>query len=96
MSIPIRHISGLPVQPYVAFGRVVREHRERNGMTQGDLAGCAKIDEAVVRVVEEGLCDPSVRTMWALSGALGISFSQLAAEVQYAVGTVAERGQREA
>ena len=96
MSIPIRHIFGLPVQPYVAFGRVVREHREQKGMTQGDLAGRAKIDEAVVCVVEEGLCDPSVRTMWALAGALGIPFSQIAAEVQYAVETVAERGEREA
>lgn len=85
-----RHFPGLPVQPHVALGRVIRRRREEAGLIQEELAARADVDVTYIRGIEAGRRNPTIQLIWAIAGGLGLSFAEIAAEVQRVVQTAAE------
>jgi transcriptional regulator with XRE-family HTH domain len=55
------------------LGRRVRELRDRGGMTLASLAAATGISIGTLSQLERGLVSPTVRTVFTLSGALGVS-----------------------
>lgn len=60
-----------------AFGRAIRERREREGLSQEDLALRADLDRTYVSGVERGVRNPTVRSILRIAEALGVQPSAL-------------------
>lgn len=58
-------------------GTAVRRERERLGWSAAELARRAGVSKANLSQLEAGAGNPSVETLWALGGALGVAFSAL-------------------
>jgi transcriptional regulator with XRE-family HTH domain len=56
-----------------AFGQVLRDCREKAGFTQEGLAGLAEIDRTYVSLLERGLRQPTLETLFGLARALGVA-----------------------
>jgi transcriptional regulator with XRE-family HTH domain len=56
-----------------AFGEVLRDLRQRAGLSQEALAGAAEVDRTYVSLLERGLRQPTLETLFRLAGALGAS-----------------------
>ncbi|HMJ02146.1 MAG TPA: helix-turn-helix domain-containing protein, partial [Conexibacter sp.] len=55
-----------------AFGRTVRILRARHGMTQKDYAQLVGARHQHISAIERGRVNPSLRTVHAMAGALGL------------------------
>ncbi|MEU8275615.1 helix-turn-helix domain-containing protein [Microbispora bryophytorum] len=55
----------------------IRRERERAGLSLTELAKRAGIAKSTLSQLESGAGNPSVETLWALGGALGVPFSHL-------------------
>ena len=66
----------------VAFGAVLRQHRQAKSVTQEKLSELADIDVKMVRMVERGTRNPSVNLADSLASGLGVPLSQLIAEAE--------------
>lgn len=64
------------------FGLVLKEHRERVGLSQEELAGRAEVDRTFVSRIERGLRQPTISTLIGLGLALGVSAAELVQEVE--------------
>lgn len=53
----------------------IRREREAAGITPAELARRAGVSKATVSQLEAGATNPTVETLWAIGGALGIPFS---------------------
>ena len=62
-----------------AFGRVLREAREEAGLSQEKLAFESSIDRTFVSMLERGIRQPSLTTIFQLSEALEISPEEVVA-----------------
>lgn len=60
-----------------AFGRRVRELREKRAWTQGDLAVISSISDAQISAIENGRESPRLYTIKSISVALGVTPSNL-------------------
>jgi transcriptional regulator with XRE-family HTH domain len=73
------------VSAAVAFGRVLREHRAKVGLSQEALALEAGVDRTFVSLLERGKRQPTLETLFRLAKVLDISpatlVSRTAAEV---------------
>lgn len=58
----------------------IRRLRQQQRLTLSDLARRSKIGKATLSNVEAGRGNPTLETLWALAGALDVSFSQLVLE----------------
>ena len=58
-------------------GWVVRELRERKGMTQEVLSGLAAVSRSHLAEIETGATRANVDTLWRISDALGMRLSEL-------------------
>ena len=67
--------SDRPPAAIVAEG--LRRERQRAGITLTDLAHRAGIGKSTLSELESGAGNPSLETLWALAGALGIAVSRL-------------------
>jgi transcriptional regulator with XRE-family HTH domain len=56
-----------------AFGEVLRDCRKKAGFTQEALADVANIDRTFVSLLERGLRQPTLETLFSLARALDIS-----------------------
>ena len=56
-----------------AFGRVLREVREDAGLSQERLALDSGIDRTFVSMLERGVRQPSLTTVFQICGALGVA-----------------------
>lgn len=65
-----------------AFGRVLRERRLAAGLSQEKLALEAEVDRTFVSLLERGVRQPTLATLWRLAGALGVEPSDLVAAVE--------------
>ena len=65
------------LEPEQAFGRVVRELRRRRCLSQEKLAFAAGLDRNFVSLVERGKNSASVKTVFKLCAALGVSPTEL-------------------
>lgn len=70
----------IPVE--VAFGRVLRAKRKEGGLSQEALALEAGIDRNFVSLMERGLNQPSLTTIFKLARALKLEPVQLLKDVQ--------------
>ncbi|REK74003.1 XRE family transcriptional regulator [Aeromicrobium endophyticum] len=64
----------------VRIGAAVRRERSGLGLTISELARQAGVSKATISQLEAGVGNPSVETMWALAGALGVPFAYLVDE----------------
>lgn len=65
-----------------AFGEVLREARLSSGLSQEKLALRASLDRTFVSLLERGLRQPSLTTLFALSKQLDVQPSDLIAAVE--------------
>jgi transcriptional regulator with XRE-family HTH domain len=66
----------------VAFGTVVRRHRQANGLSQEALAERAEIHHTHVGLIERGERNASLDVAQRVARALGLSLSTLIAEAE--------------
>jgi ribosome-binding protein aMBF1 (putative translation factor) len=64
------------------FGGAVRRRRDAAGLTQGGLAGRAKIHPATVGLIERGRQSPTLEMVGRLAAALGTTAAALLAEAE--------------
>ena len=57
----------------VAFGQVLRDCRDKVGLSQEELAGRADVDRTYVSLLERGRRQPSLEMLFKLSRALGVA-----------------------
>lgn len=57
----------------VAFGEVLRECRAKAGFSQEELALKADLDRTYISLLERGLRQPTLETLFTLAGVLGIA-----------------------
>jgi transcriptional regulator with XRE-family HTH domain len=57
--------------------RSVRELRGRSGRSLADVAAAAGIGKSTLHAIEAGEANPGIETLWALAGALGVTFGDL-------------------
>ncbi len=57
----------------VIFGKTLRELRIKNSLSQEKLAELAGYDRTYISLLERGLRKPTIKTLFDLSKALGIS-----------------------
>lgn len=67
------------------FGKVLRELRDGNGVSQEKLAEYCDLDRTYISLLERGLRQPTITTIFKLANALNISPSQLIAKVEQQV-----------
>ena len=60
-----------------AFGLVLRELRQRAGLSQEALADAADVDRTYISLLERGLRQPTLETLFSLSRALNVSPSTM-------------------
>lgn len=65
-----------------AFAAVLRERRERAGLTQEDLAERADVSARFVSFLENGRRQPTLSALAALSAGVGASMGELIGEVE--------------
>ena len=64
------------------FGKVLRELRETNQLSQEKLAEYCELDRTYISLLERGLRQPTITTIFKLAKALNISPSQLIEKVE--------------
>ena len=64
------------------FGRAIRRRRERDGISQEDLADAAGIHRTYVSMLERGTGNPSLAVVENLARALDTSMASLFREVE--------------
>lgn len=69
-----------------AFGKTLRALRKGCGFTQETLAFESGLDRTYVSLLELGSRSPTLDTIMTLCGALDVSLSQLAQEVETEIG----------
>ena len=67
------------------FGKVLRELRDGNGISQEELAEYCDLDRTYISLLERGLRQPTITTIFKLAKALDITPSQLIAKVEQQV-----------
>lgn len=69
-----------------AFGKALRDFRKEKGYTQETLAFECGLDRTYISLLELGTNSPTIDTIMALCGALGVSLTQLATRVEAKMG----------
>jgi transcriptional regulator with XRE-family HTH domain len=69
-----------------AFGEVLRDCRVKAGLSQEALAGMAEVDRTYVSLLERGLRQPTLQTLFRLAAALSISPSTMVSRTSAMVG----------
>jgi transcriptional regulator with XRE-family HTH domain len=59
------------------FGKVLRELREKNSLSQEKLAEFCDLDRTYISLLERGLRQPTLTTLFKLSSALKIKPSEM-------------------
>jgi transcriptional regulator with XRE-family HTH domain len=60
-----------------AFGQVLRQAREGRGLSQQDLAFESDLDRTYISLLERGLRQPTLATLFLLASALGTDAADL-------------------
>lgn len=64
------------------FGKVLREQRELKKLSQEKLAELCDLDRTYISLLERGLRQPTISTLFKISDALDISPSELVKKVE--------------
>lgn len=63
------------------FGKTLRRLREASNLTQEDLAFECGLDRTYISLLERGLRQPSLTTIFLVADAVGLSASRLVAKI---------------
>jgi transcriptional regulator with XRE-family HTH domain len=69
-----------------AFGAVLRDCRQKAGISQEALADSAEVDRTYVSLLERGLRQPTLETLFRLARALSVSPATLVSRTTVIVG----------
>lgn len=69
-----------------AFGKVLRECRMKSGISQEDLAVRADLDRTYVSMLERGVRQPTLDTVFRLANVLGVSAGTMVTRTAAVVG----------
>lgn len=69
-------MASLPTPSSIAFGRVLRRLRTEKGWSQERLAYDANLDRTYLTLLEGGQSSPTLKTIIALCGALGVTLEE--------------------
>jgi transcriptional regulator with XRE-family HTH domain len=83
---------GRIAQPDPVLGAVLRELRERKGLTREATAFRAGLRMGTIGQIERGLTTPAFATVRRLARALGMTLVELAVAIEAAEGTPADAG----
>ena len=67
-----------------AFSAVLRAARKERGLTQEKLAEKSDLDPTFISMMERGLRQPTIRTLFSLAGALDLKASEIVRNVEIA------------
>ena len=70
------------------LGRVLRQQRERRGLSQEALAELADLSRSYIGEIERGSTIPSIVTLSQLAGAFGVPLSQLIKDYELAAASI--------
>jgi transcriptional regulator with XRE-family HTH domain len=70
------------LSPGVAFGRVLRELRQERGLSQEALALEADLQRNYISLIERGINQPTITTIFKLAAALEVRPSEIVARVE--------------
>jgi transcriptional regulator with XRE-family HTH domain len=56
-----------------AFGKVLREYRERAGLSQESLADAAELDRTFIGMLERGQRQPTLESLFRIAAALKVA-----------------------
>ena len=65
-----------------AFGQILKQERIKKAFSQEELAYLSDLDRTYISMLERGKRQPSLKTIFVLSSALGIQPSQLIHELE--------------
>ena len=65
-----------------AFGAILRRNRENKGLSQEELALNCGLDRTFISLLERGLRQPSLSTVFTVAGELGLSANELVRQVE--------------
>lgn len=71
-------MKGLPVK----FGKLLRELRVKKGLSQDELATDADLDRTYISLLERGMRQPTLETLFVLAKALNVSPSWMVSELE--------------
>jgi transcriptional regulator with XRE-family HTH domain len=66
----------------VYFGQVIRKHRKRMGLSQEQLALETDLDRTFISLIERGLRQPTLKTLFRIASVLQTPPSELIREVE--------------
>jgi transcriptional regulator with XRE-family HTH domain len=69
------------------FGKVLRELREGKKLSQEKLAEYCDLDRTYISLLERGLRQPTISTIFKIADALDISPSELVRKVELEIGS---------
>lgn len=78
---------GKEITPEKVFGRVLREHRNKKGVTQEELAHECSLDRTYISLLERGLRQPTLKTILKLSKALDVKSWDMVRAVEKGMGS---------
>jgi transcriptional regulator with XRE-family HTH domain len=78
---------GSALEPEQAFGMVLRQLRQQAGLSQEKLAFDAELDRNYVSLLELGRNSASVKTIFKLAPALGVTVAELMGLVEASLTT---------
>ena len=64
------------------FGEILRKLRKEKGLTQGALATACDLDRTYVSLLERGLRQPTLSTLFSIARALGVNPSSIVKEME--------------
>jgi transcriptional regulator with XRE-family HTH domain len=68
--------------PKWAFGKVLREYRDRKGLSQEQLAEAAGLDRSFISLVERGIQSPNIIILLKIAEVLKVSAAELIAKTE--------------
>ena len=75
-------LGGRRLKPEEAFSHVLRSLRKEKGLSQDELAHQSNLDRTYISLLERGLRQPSLSSILQLSKPLGVSSSEILAQVE--------------
>jgi DNA-binding XRE family transcriptional regulator len=85
-SFSMRRQTRRSLTPEAAFGNVLREIRNKKGLSQEQLGFEAGYHRTYIGMLERGLMNPSLRTILSIASALDCPASEFVRRVEAAVG----------
>jgi len=78
-------VANEPTQLQTAFGEHLRQFRHNTGLSQEQLALNSGLDRTYISLLERGLRQPTLTTLFTLASSLGIKPSSLVQSVEDAL-----------